>query len=312
MVDESVIQYILRRLLFAIPVILGVSILVFSMLHLLPGDPAELMLGEMGNTPENIEQMRESLGLNDPLYVQYGRYLWGALQGDLGESIRTRKAVSWYIGRQIMSTVQLTVAGIGTAVIIGMALGMLAAVRQNSWLDNVSMFVALFGISVPNFWLGLLLIFVFSIWLGWVPVTGQGGLQGLILPAVALALPSMAVVARLTRSSMLEVLRQEYVTVAHAKGLNSRVVILRHVLKNALIPVITIVGLQFGSLLGGAVTIEIVFGRQGLGRILVDSVLAQDYPMVQGCVLLAAVVYVFVNLLVDVTYVWIDPRIRFE
>ncbi|MBV7332409.1 ABC transporter permease [Chloroflexi bacterium TSY] len=306
------IQYILRRLLFAIPVILGVSILVFSMLHLLPGDPAELMLGEMGNTPENIEQMRESLGLNDPLYVQYGRYLWGALQGDLGESIRTRKAVSWYIGRQIMSTVQLTVAGIGTAVIIGMALGMLAAVRQNSWLDNVSMFVALFGISVPNFWLGLLLIFVFSIWLGWVPVTGQGGLQGLILPAVALALPSMAVVARLTRSSMLEVLRQEYVTVAHAKGLNSRVVILRHVLKNALIPVITIVGLQFGSLLGGAVTIEIVFGRQGLGRILVDSVLAQDYPMVQGCVLLAAVVYVFVNLLVDVTYVWIDPRIRFE
>lgn len=304
-------QYILRRLLFAIPVILGVSILVFSMLHLLPGDPAELMLGEMGNTPENIERMRESLGLNDPLYVQYGRYLWYALQGDLGESIRTRKPVSWYIGRQIMSTVQLTIAGIGTAVIVGMILGILAAVRQNSWLDHLSMFVALFGISVPNFWLGLLLIFVFSIWLGWVPVTGQDGLRGLILPATALALPSMAVVARLTRSSMLEVLRQEYVTVAHAKGLHTRLVILRHVLKNALIPVVTIVGLQFGSLLGGAVTIEIVFGRQGLGRILVDSVLAQDYPMVQGCVLLAAFVYVFVNLMVDITYAWIDPRIRY-
>ncbi len=305
-------KYILRRLVLAIPVVLGVSILVFAMIHLLPGDPAEMMLGEIGNTPENIERMREALGLNDPLHVQYARYLWNALHGDLGESLRTRKSVTWYIGKQVMSTVQLTLAGIGTAVIVGMILGVLAAVYQNSWIDNLSMFTALFGVSVPNFWLGLLLIFIFAVRLGWLPATGQGGANRLILPAVALALPSMAVVARLTRSSMLEVLRQEYITTARAKGLIERLVIVRHGLKNALIPVITIVGLQFGSLLGGAVTIETVFGRQGLGRILVDAVLAQDYPMVQGCVLLAAVTYVFVNLVVDIIYAWIDPRVQYE
>ena len=305
-------KYILRRLLLAVPVVLGVSILVFLMLHLLPGDPAEMMLGEIGNTPENIAKMRELLGLNDPLYVQYGRFIWNALHGDLGESLRTRKSVTWYIGQQIMSTVQLTVAGIGASLILGMLLGILAAIYQNSWIDNVSMFLALFGLSVPNFWLGLLLIYVFAIVLGWFPATGHGGANRLVLPAVALALPSMAIVARLTRSSMLEVMRQEYVTVARAKGLTERFVILRHALKNALIPVVTIVGLQFGSLLGGAVTIETVFGRQGLGRILVDSVLARDYPMIQGCVLLAAVTYVSVNLIVDLAYAWIDPRITYE
>ena len=305
-------KYVIRRVLLAIPVIFGVSVLVFTILHLLPGDPAEMMLGEIGNTPENIARMREALGLDDPLYVQYARYVWKALHGDLGESVRTRKAVSWYIGQQVMSTVELTVAGVGAALILGMILGVLAAIYQNSWIDNGSMFLALFGISVPNFWLGLLLIYLFALWLGWLPATGQSGFRGLVLPAVALALPSMAIVARLTRSSMLEVLRQEYITAARAKGLAERFVIVRHALKNALIPVVTIVGLQFGSLLGGAVTIETVFGRQGLGRILVDAVLSRDYPMVQGCVLLAACTYVVVNLAVDIAYAWIDPRIHYE
>jgi peptide/nickel transport system permease protein len=307
-----VTRYITRRLLLAIPTVLGVSILTFSMIHLLPGDPAELMLGELGHTPENIERMREALGLNDPIYVQYGRYIFNAVQGDLGESIRTRKPVSWYIGQQIMSTVQLTLAGMAVAIAMGTALGTIAAIYRDSWVDNLSMFTALFGISVPNFWLGLLLILVFSIHLGWFPATGQGGFDRLVLPAVALALPSMAIIARLVRSSVLEVLNQDYIRVARAKGLTESRIVLRHVSKNALIPVVTIVGLQFGALLSGAVTIEIVFGRQGLGRIMVDAVLAQDYPMVQGTILLAATTYVFVNLIVDVSYAWLDPRIQFD
>jgi peptide/nickel transport system permease protein len=307
-----VTRYITRRLLLAIPTVLGVSILTFSMIHLLPGDPAELMLGELGHTPENIERMREALGLNDPIYVQYGRYIFNAVQGDLGESIRTRKPVSWYIGQQIMSTVQLTLAGMLVAIALGTTLGTIAAIYRDSWVDNLSMFTALFGISVPNFWLGLLLILVFSIHLGWFPATGQGGFDRLVLPAVALALPSMAIIARLVRSSVLEVLNQDYIRVARAKGLTESRIVLRHVSKNALIPVVTIVGLQFGALLSGAVTIEIVFGRQGLGRIMVDAVLAQDYPMVQGTILLAATTYVFVNLIVDVSYAWLDPRIQFD
>lgn len=305
--------YVRRRLVRAIPVIIGVMTLVFFMIHLLPGDPAEeIASAGVGATPEQIEAIRVRLGLDRPLYEQYWSFVKRTARGDLGRSIYRNQPVSTMIRDRVGATFQLTVAGIGVAILIGVPLGILAAVRQNTWLDSISMTVALTGVAMPSFWLGLLLIWLFAVRLNWVPVIGGSGLKGLILPAFTLGFGAAAIIARLVRSSMLEVLRQDYMQTARAKGLANRVVIINHGLKNALIPVITIIGLQFGNLLGGAVVIETVFARQGIGRMAVDGILTKDFPVVQGTVLFAAFVYVTVNLTVDLLYSVIDPRIRYD
>jgi peptide/nickel transport system permease protein len=306
-----VTRYISTRLLVTIPVVFGVSFAVFSMLFLIPGDPVKMMLSEFATNPEQIARMRAQLHLNEPFIQQYGRFVWNAAHGNLGESIRDRRPVTDEIVEVAASTVQLTIAALILSSCLGITLGSVAAVRQNSWMDLGSMVVALVGVSMPSFWLGLLLIFAFSLHLGWFPATGGGGFDHLPLPALALGLGAAAIIARLTRSSMLEVLRMEYITTARAKGLASAGVVLRHGLKNALIPIITIFGLQFGGLLAGTVFIETVFGRPGIGRLLVSAILNKDFPLVQGVVLFIAVGYVLINLAVDVVYAAVDPRIRY-
>ena len=306
------LRYIQLRLLAAVPVILGVSILVFLMLHLLPGDPVQAMLGETVVDRTKIEELREQLGLNDPLYVQYARFLWRAVQGDLGRSLQTRKPVTQEIVSQLPSTAQLTLAAMVLAIAIGVTLGTLAAIYHNTWVDTLTMVVALTGVSMPAFWLGMLLILVFSLQLGWLPASGSQGPERLVMPALALGYSAAAIIARLVRSSMLEVLRQEYVTTARAKGLAEHAVIVRHALANALIPVVTIVGLQIGTLLAGAVVIETVFSRQGVGRLLIQGITSKDFPLVQGTILVIATGYVLINLVVDVLYAAIDPRIRYS
>jgi peptide/nickel transport system permease protein len=306
-----VTRYISTRLVVTIPVVFGVSFAVFSMLFLIPGDPVKMMLSEFATNPEQIARMRAQLHLNEPFIQQYGRFVWNAAHGNLGESIRDRRPVTDEIVEVASSTVQLTIAALILSSCLGITLGIVAAVRQNSWMDLGSMVVALVGVSMPSFWLGLLLIFAFSLHLGWFPATGGGGFDHLPLPALALGLGAAAIIARLTRSSMLEVLRMEYITTARAKGLASAGVVLRHGLKNALIPIITIFGLQFGGLLAGTVFIETVFGRPGIGRLLVSAILNKDFPLVQGVVLFIAVGYVLINLAVDVVYAAVDPRIRY-
>jgi len=305
--------YLWGRALRAIPVLFGVSLLVFSMLYLLPGDPATLMLGEStAASAEAVERLRERLGLNESFYVQYWRFVSRAVRGDLGTSITTNQPVTEMIFAVLPSTVELTLAAMFTAVVVGVTLGVLAAVRRNTWLDSVSILIASLGVSMPIFWLGLILIYVFSIQFGWFPVVGQGGWKRLVLPAVALGLGAAGVIARLVRSSLLEVLRQEYMQTARAKGLRERAVVVRHGLRNALVPVVTIIGLQFGALLGGAFITETVFSRQGIGRLAVNAILRKDFPLVQGTVLLTAAIYVVMNLLVDVAYAILDPRIRYK
>ena len=302
--------YLTRRLLAAGPVLFGVTLAVFSMLFLVPGDPVKMMLAEFVTMPAQIERMRAELHLDDPVVVQYARFVGGALRGDLGTSIRSRRPVTTEIAENVVSTMQLAVAAMAVAVAIGVPLGLAAALGRNSWLDVGAMAVALLGVSMPSFWLGLLLIFVFSLHLAWFPATGGGDLHHLVLPAITLGAIASAIIARLTRSSMLEVLGQDYVRTARAKGLAWWGVVVRHALKNALIPVITIFGLQFGNLLAGAVIVETVFSRPGLGRLIVGAILAKDFPLVQGTVLFVASVYVLINVLVDVAYAVVDPRIR--
>ena len=306
------LQYLTKRLLAAVPVLLGISVAVFLMMHLVPGDPAKMMLGELAVQKEAVDNLRRQLGLDDPIPVQYWRFLGGALRGDLGRSILENQPVARMIWQVLPSTIELTLAGLGIAVVLGFILGVTAAVRQNSWVDNASMVVALWGVSMPSFWMGLLLIFLFSLKLGWLPATGQGGFERLLMPAFTLGYVASAVIARLVRSSMLEVLRQDYVRTARAKGLANRLVIYRHALKNALIPVVTVLGLQFGALLGGAVIIETVFSRPGIGRLAVTSILSKDFQVTQGTVLMSAVFYTLVNIAVDFSYAILDPRIRYD
>jgi peptide/nickel transport system permease protein len=303
-------RYLLTRLLATIPVILGVTIAVFSMLHLVPGDPIQMMLGEFQTSPEQIEQLRSRLHFDESLPQQYGRFLSGAVQGDLGYSIRSKRPVMDEILDNLPSTLILTASGLGIALVIGLTLGIVAAVKQNTWADVSAMIISMLGVSMPSFWLGLLLIFFFSLRLEWLPATGGGDLRHLILPALTLGLGASAIIARLTRSTMLEVLRQEYITTARAKGLREFTVVLRHALRNALIPTVTILGLQFGQLLGGTVVIETVFGRPGIGRLIVSGILEKDFPLVQGIVLFIAVSYVTINLIIDLLYAVLDPRIR--
>jgi len=305
------LTWILRRILAVVPVLFGVTLAVFSMLFLVPGDPVKMMLAEFVTNPDQVAQMRAQLHLDEPILKQYGRFVTSAVRGDLGTSIRSRRPVTTEIGENLASTAQLALAAMLVAIGIGIPLGLLAALSRNSWLDVASMGTALLGVSMPSFWLGLLLIFVFSLHLAWFPATGGGDLHHLILPAVTLGMIAAAIIARLTRSSMLEVLGQDYVRTARAKGLGGFSVVVRHALKNALIPIITIFGLQFGNLLAGAVIVETVFSRPGLGRLIVGGILNKDFPLVQGTVLFVATIYVLINLLVDVAYAYADPRIRF-
>jgi peptide/nickel transport system permease protein len=304
------LTYVRRRLLLAVPVVLGVSVVVFSIVHLLPGDPVLAILSGANATPEQVAELRAQLRLEDPLVVQYLRFLERATSGDFGRSIFTKRPVIDEIADQLPSTLQLAGTAILIAAGVGLALGVAAAVWHDTWLDRLAMLVALGGVSMPSFWLGLLLIFVFSLQLGWLPATGHGGLSRLVLPAATIGLNYSAVVARLVRSSLLEVLGNAYVATARAKGLSEWPVVLKHALGNALIPVTTIIGVQLGNLLAGTIIVETVFSRQGMGRLAVTAVLDKDYPLIQGVVLVSALGYVLVNLLVDLSYSALDPRIR--
>lgn len=303
-------KYILRRLLICIPVLLGLTIIIFAMVHLLPGDPAQVMLAQSGATPQAIAKLRSQLGLDLPLPVQYANYMRDLFRGDLGSSLFTYRPVAEIIRQNAGATMELALSAILLAIVVGVLLGVLAAVFRDSWIDQLAMTLAVVGVSMPGFWLALLLILLFSVHLGLLPSGGQGTFKQLILPAFVLGFNSAAVIARLVRSSMLEVLNQEYINTARSKGLGEARVVLRHAFRNALIPVITVTGLQFGFLLGGTVVTETVFARQGLGRVAVDSILYKDFPVVQGIVLFVAVIYMLVNLVVDICYMYIDPRIR--
>lgn len=305
------ISYIIRRLLLALPVLWGVVTLVFLALRLIPGDPAMVMAGEAAPR-EVVEEIRRVTGLDRPIHVQYAIYLVQLVQGNLGLSVRTRRPVALEIAARFPATVELALASMVIATLFGVAAGIISAIRQYSLVDYVCMVGALVGISVPVFWLGLMLLWVFSVMLGLFPVAGRGTIRHLVLPAVTLGMMSTGLIARMTRSSMLEVLRQEYIRTARAKGLREWHVNSRHALRNGLIPVVTVVGLQVGSLLGGAVITETVFAWPGVGRLMVDSILTRDYPIVQGVVLLVAVLFIFVNLGVDILYSVIDPRIRYD
>lgn len=303
--------YLLRRLVNALLVLWLVSIAVFAMLHLVPGDPAEILAFESGGAGTDIEAMRERLGLNDPLPVQYLRFAGNALQGDLGRSIRGNRPVTDEFFSRFPNTATLAVLALGLALLVGIPAGVISAIKPNSALDYLSMIISVIGVSMPVFLLGLLLLLVFSLHLQWLPMSGFSTWKHMILPTITLSMFSMASIARLTRSSFLEVMREDYIRTARAKGLAGSRVLSVHALKNSLIPVVTIAGLQFGQLLGGAVITEMVFAIPGVGRLVVDGIAARDFPIVQGAVLYLSVSFVFVNLLVDILYTYIDPRIRY-
>lgn len=304
------IKYILRRLVMMLPVLLGVSFVVFSMMYFTPGDPARIILGEAAKEHE-VEAKREELGLNKPFFVQYGNYIKKiVLHGDFGTSYTTGRSVTEEILQRFPTTMLLAGLSIAIAVLIGIPAGIVAATRQYSTFDNVSTLVALFGVSMPNFWQGMVLIIIFAVHLGWLPASGFYGPLYWILPAVTVGTCSTATIMRMTRSSMLEVVHQDYIRTARAKGQSERVVILKHALANALIPVITVVGLSFGNLLGGAVLTESVFAIPGLGKLMIDSIKQKNFPMVQSGVLFIAIVFSLINLIVDLLYAYVDPRIK--
>lgn len=302
-------KYVLKRILLLIPVLLGVSLLVFAIMSLTPGDPAQLILGE--NAPkEAVLKLREEMGLNDPFFMQYFRFVKNAIMGDFGRSYTTGREVFGEIFARFPNTLILAVIGIIISVCIGIPIGIISATRQYSFLDSFSMIIALLGVSMPVFWLGLMLILTFSVKLGWLPSGGFDGLKSIILPAVTLGVGSAAIITRMTRSSMLEVIRQDYIRTARAKGVAEKVVINKHALKNALIPIITVVGLQFGHLLGGAVLTESVYSWPGVGRLMVDAIRQKDTPTVLAAVVFLAAAFSVVNLLVDILYAYVDPRIK--
>jgi peptide/nickel transport system permease protein len=303
------LRYLTRRVLMLIPVMIGVIFLVFFIISLTPGDAASMMLGE-GATEERIAQLKDQLGLDDPLIVQYGRYMANLLRGDLGTSYSTGRSVAREIGQRFPNTFKLTVSAIFLSVLISIPIGVISATRQYSIFDNVGMIIALVGISMPSFWTGLILIIAFSLRLGWFPSGGMAGLKSLILPAFTLAIASTASITRTTRSSMLEVIRQDYINTAKAKGVSRGRVIRKHALGNALIPAVTVIGLEFGVLLGGAVLTETVFSWPGIGRLMVESIQRKDTPMVLGCVIVFSLSFSIVNLIIDILYAYIDPRIK--
>jgi ABC-type dipeptide/oligopeptide/nickel transport system permease component len=305
------LRYLVRRLLLTIPVLLGVATLVFALIHFIPGDPAQAMLGE-GATQEEVEQLRQRLGLDQPLVVQYASFLGGLFRGDLGVSLRNDQPVTRQILERVPATAELAMASMAVAILLAIPLGIVAAVWRGTPVDYGAMTLALVGISVPNFWLGPLLAIVFAVELGWLPVGGRGTFAHLVLPSVTLGAALAAILARMTRASLLEELREPYVLAARAKGVSKSRAVLRHAFRNSLIPIVTILGLQFGVVLTGAVITETIFAWPGIGRLLIQSISFRDYPLVQGCVLLIAVTYVGVNLLTDLTYGFLDPRIRVD
>ena len=305
------LRFLLRRLLLTIPVLLGVATLVFALIHLVPGDPAQAMLGE-GASAQDLVELRERLGLNRPLLVQYTAFMSGLMRGDLGVSLSRNEPVTTLILERIPATAELAFAAMAVAIAVAIPLGIAAAVWRATAIDQVAMTLALVGISVPNFWLGPLMAILFSVELGWLPVSGRGTWQHLVLPAVTLGAALAAILARMTRASLLDELRELYVMAAAARGASRVRVVLHHAFRNSLIPIVTIVGLQFGSVLTGTVITETIFAWPGIGRLLIQSIGFRDYPLVQGCILLIAVTYVAMNLLTDVAYGWLDPRIRLE
>lgn len=305
------LRYLTRRLLLTIPVLLGVATLVFALIHFIPGDPAQAMLGE-GASPEDIAQLRTRLGLDRPLLVQYGVFLNGAVHGDLGVSLRNDQPVAKQILERMPATAELAFAAMAVALLIALPLGIVAAVWRGTWIDHTAMTLSLVGISIPNFWLGPMMAIVFAVRLGWLPVGGSGTLAHLVLPSLTLGAALAAILARMTRASLLEELREPYVLAARAKGVSRSRAVLHHAFRNSLIPIVTILGLQFGVVLTGAVITETIFAWPGIGRLLIQSISFRDYPTVQGCVLLIAITYVGVNLLTDLTYGFLDPRIRVD
>ena len=331
--------YIVKRLAMLVPVMLGVSIIAFSLIHLAPGDPARTMLGERA-TQEQLNEIREKYGLDKPLYVQYGIWLNGVLHGDLGRSITTHEEVAKEIGDRLPNTMELSIAAMIFAIIVGVFAGIISATKQYSITDYTCMGVALFGISMPVFWLGIMLMMIFGVFLGWLPIGGRidllipfqrvtgfmvfdsiitgnfpaliSVLRHLVLPAIALGTIPMAMIARVSRSSMLEVLRQDFIRTERAKGLSERMVIYKHAVRNAMVPVVTVIGLNVGLLLAGAILTETVFSWPGIGRLVVNAVYERDYPLVVGCILVFAIVFVIVNLITDILYTRIDPRIQYE
>ncbi|TDX59042.1 ABC transporter permease [Orenia marismortui] len=332
-------NYIIRRLLLLVPIIIGVSIAVFLMIHLIPGDPAQIMLGERAN-PTDVARLREEMGLNDPLYVQYFTFVKQLVKGDLGRSIFSNEKVSVELLERYPATIELTIFSMLFAVLIGVPAGIISATKKYSFFDYLSMSGALVGVSMPIFWLGLMVIWLFAFKLGWFPpsarlsvgvelnnitnfyvldsiltanwVALKDSLWHLVLPAISLGTIPMAIIARMTRSSMLEVLSKDYIKTAYAKGLSQKVVIYKHALRNALIPIITVIGLQFGVLLGGAVMTETIFSWPGVGKYSFDAIMARDFPVVQGSILVLAITFVFVNLAVDLLYGVIDPKIHYN
>lgn len=303
------LKYILKRLLALVPVILGVTFIVYFIMDFAPGDPARMMLGEMAQE-EDVMALREEMGLNDPLVVRYVRYIWGLVRGDMGVSYKNSNPVSAELFDRLPASFKLAGASMLFCIIAAIPLGVMAALKQNTLADAFSMVVALLGVSMPSFWLGLLLIIAFSIKLGWLPTGGADTAASIVLPAITLGFSSMATIARTTRSSMLEVIRQDYVRTARAKGVPRRVVISKHALRNALIPTVTVAGLQLGFLLGGAVLIETVFSWPGIGRLMISGINNRDTPVVLGCAVLYSVTFSVVNFVVDMLYAFIDPRIK--
>lgn len=306
------LQYFLYRLIGAIPVLIGVSIAVFVMVRLVPGDPVQIMFANSAQpSQEQIDAMRHQLGLDQPIYRQYVQYLEGIVQGDLGQSFRSRQPVGSEIVERLPNTLKLTAASLLVAIVIGVTAGILSATFRGGWIDRISMVIAIIGLSVPGFWLGMMIMLLFGVRLQWFPVSGASTWKHLVMPAFTLGVISSAVLARITRASMLEVLNQDYVRTARAKGLRDVTVVWRHALRNALIPVVTIIGLQIGGLLSGAFIIESVFAYPGVGALAVNALQTRDFPMIQGIVLFVAVVYVGVNVFIDMLYGLLDPRISY-
>jgi peptide/nickel transport system permease protein len=302
-------RLLVRRLLWTIPVVLGVLTLVFFLIHFIPGDPIDLMLGEQA-APADRAALRSALHLDDPIPAQYGRFLMGIGRGDLGRSLRTGRPVTEMILGRYPATLELAFSALLVALLIAVPIGIFSAVRPHTPADHGALFLSLLGVSMPNFWLGPLLIILFSIQLDWLPVSGWGGPTSWILPALTLGTGMSALLIRMTRSSLLEVVPKEYVLAARAKGLTERAVILKHAFPNALIPLLTVVGLQFGALLAGSIVTETIFSWPGLGRLTLQAIQSRDYPLVQGCILAIALTYLFANLVVDFLYAAVDPRVR--
>ena len=305
-------KYIIRRLIIAVPVILGVVTITFAVMYLLPGDPAAIMLAKSGASAEQVARLRAELGFDDPLHIQYFRYLSNAIRGDFGKSIWSQEPVVSIVMTRLPKTMELALAAMLVSLPIGCVFGVLAAVYQDTWLDRLLVAISSIGVAMPSFWSGLMLILLFSVTLKWLPASGQGELKHLILPGIVLGFGSMGTTTRTARSSMVEILREDYLRTARAKGISERAVVLRHGFRNALIPIVTMLGLQFGWLVSNSFIVEMVFARQGMGTVLVTAIQQKDLPIVQGMVLFTAGFYILLNIGVDLTYALVDPRIRYS